>query len=165
MAQYEIYRISTNERINLIEADAAFAQALAQAHPEAPDVGARRTDLDARNREYRDAVNHVRSRLIEAGTVVTVTGYGPIALQGREEDQRTLQGLAFGAQLRLGQGDTTTLTPFLDRENIQHMLTPMQLLETWQRGAGFVSYIYAKSWAIKEMNPETTDPSNPALWQ
>lgn len=115
-------------------------------------------------RDFRNAVNNRRSRLIEAGVVIDVTGYGPVALQGRPEDQTSLQGLAFGAQLRLGMGDSTTLTNFLDRNNVQHQLLPMQILEIWQKGAAFVSAIYARSWAIKAMDPTSTNIDDPALW-
>ncbi len=110
-------------------------------------------------RSFRDAVNVRRAEVIKAGADVMVTGYGPVALQGRPEDQTSLQGLAFGAQLRLSMGDSMTLMDFLDRENVLHQLQPMQMLELWQKGAAFVSAVYAKSWAIKEMDPTKTDPN------
>ena len=115
-------------------------------------------------RAFRDAVNAKRLEVITAGTNVMITGHGPVALQGRPEDQTSLQGLAFGAQLRLGMGDSTTLMDFLDRENVLHQLVPMQMLELWQKGAAFVSAVYARSWAIKEMDPTTTDIDDPELW-
>ena len=115
-------------------------------------------------RAYRDDVNAKRLTVISAGTTVTVTGCGLIALQCRPEDQATLQGLAFGAQLRVSSGDITTLTEFLDRDNVLHQLDPMQVLELWQKGAAFISAVYAASWRIKEMDPLTTDTSDPALW-
>lgn len=114
---------------------------------------------------FREAVNHQRSAVIAAGTDVYVTGYGTVALQGRPEDQASLQGLAFGAQLRLGMGDATTQMVFLDRENVLHYLLPTQMLELWQKGAGFVSAVYARSWVIKGMDPMTTELVDPALWQ
>ena len=116
-------------------------------------------------RAFRDAVNVKRLKVITAGTDVDLTGYGIVALQGRPEDQTSLQGLAFGAQLRLSAGDSTTLMGFMDRNNVPHQLAPAQMLELWQKGAAFVSAIYARSWAIKEMNPETTDPNDDALWE
>lgn len=115
-------------------------------------------------RAFRDAVNAKRLKVITAGTSVLITGHGPVALQGRPEDQTSLQGLAFGAQLRLGMGDSTTLMDFLDRENVLHQLVPMQMLELWQKGAAFISAVYARSWAIKEMDPTSTDVDDPALW-
>ncbi len=115
-------------------------------------------------RSFRDEVNAKRLQVITAGTTVIVTGHGAVALQGRPEDQTSLQGLAFGAQLRLGLGDSTTLMDFLDRENVLHQLLPMQMLELWQKGAAFISVIYARSWAIKEMDPSSTDVEDPVLW-
>lgn len=115
-------------------------------------------------RAFHDAVNTKRLQIISDGTDVYVTGHGKVALQGRPEDQTSLQGLAFGAQLRLSVGDNTAPMEFLDRENVLHQLFPMQMLELWQKGAAFISAIYAQSWAIKEMNPTTTNPNDPALW-
>jgi len=113
---------------------------------------------------FRDLVNVKRLEVITAGADVEITGHGTVALQGRPEDQTSLQGLAFGAQLRLSMGDSTTLMDFLDRENVLHQLVPMQMLELWQKGTAFVSAVYARSWEIKEMNPETTDVDDPKLW-
>ena len=121
-------------------------------------------DLEPARLAFRDAVNAKRLIVIAAGTDVEITGYGTVALQGRPEDQTSLQGLAFGAQLRLSLGDSTTLMDFLDRENVLHQLLPMQMLELWQKGAAFVSAIYARSWAIKEMDPASTDIDDPELW-
>lgn len=121
-------------------------------------------DLEPMRLAFRAAVNAKRLAVITAGTTVQITGHGPVALQGRPEDQTSLQGLAFGAQLRLAQGDSTTLMEFLDRQNALHQLVPMQMLELWQKGAAFVSAIYARSWAIKEMDPATTDIDDPELW-
>lgn len=121
-------------------------------------------DLEPMRLAFRAAVNAKRLAVITRGTTVQITGHGSVALQGRPEDQTSLQGLAFGAQLRLGTGDSTTLMDFLDRENVLHQLVPMQMLELWQKGAAFVSAIYARSWAIKEMDPATTDIDDPELW-
>lgn len=115
-------------------------------------------------RAFRDAVNAKRAALIVAGTVVEVTRHGLVALQGRPEDLSSLQGLAFGAQLRLGAGDNSTLMEFLDKNNVSHHLVPMQMLELWQKGASFISAVYARSWAIKEMDPILTNAEDPQLW-
>lgn len=60
-----------------------------------------------------------------------------MALQARPEDQTSLQGLAFTAQLRLGTGDSTTLMDF-DQGEHRHQLTLMQMIDWWQQGAAFV---------------------------
>ena len=122
------------------------------------------SNTEPRRLAFREAVNAKRLRVITAGTNVEITGHGPVALQGRPEDQTSLQGLAFGAQLSLSMGDSSTLMDFLDRENVLHQLMPMQMLELWQKGAAFVSAIYARSWAIKEMDPASTDIEDTELW-
>lgn len=99
---------------------------------------------------YDADVNRERDRRIEEGTVITVDGYGDVALSGREKDTVNLQGLAFGARLMLDQGDTTTITPFRDRDDVVHQLTPMQILEVWQKGSAYVSRMYQVAWAMKD---------------
>jgi hypothetical protein len=120
-------------------------------------------DIDEITLKFRESVNTKRAKLIVAGTTVDVTGYGLVDLQGRPEDQATLHGLAFAAQIQISMGSTTP-TNFLDRSNVQHTLTPSQVIDLWIKGASFMSQIYALSWAIKEMNPQTTDPDDAALW-
>lgn len=111
-------------------------------------------------RDFRNAVNMRRSEMITAGVVIDLAGYGPVALQGRPEDQMSLLGLMNGAQLRISMGDSFTPMTFLDRENVLHYLTPMQMIDLWRQGAEFISAVYARSWQVKEMDPVTTDPSN-----
>ena len=115
-------------------------------------------------RTFRDAVNVKRARLLAGGTDVDVTGYGVVALQGRLEDQTLIQGLAFGAQLRLSLGDLVTQMPFLDRQNVAHLLTPQQMIEVWHKGAAFVSAVYEQSWVIKGMDPVLTDLEDANVW-
>lgn len=114
---------------------------------------------------FRQQVNLERARRVAAGTVVSVTGYAtPITLQGRDEDQRTLQGLCTAAQIRIGQGDVTTLTKYRDMDNVDHMLTPPQIVEMWSLGSAWVSAVYQASWLIKDMDPHPADHTDDALW-
>lgn len=110
-----------------------------------------------------DQVNAERTRRIERGTTVTVDGI-KIKVQGREEDTRNLQGLAFAAQLRLSTGDTTTTITFRDGDNVNHLLTPLQVISLWSQSAAYVSAIYAKSWAIKAMSPIPADFKSDSYW-
>lgn len=121
-------------------------------------------DMTIITRDFRDAVNAERTKRVTKGTDVEVTDYGLVALQGRPEDQSTLQGLAFAASLRLSQGDITTTAQFLDRNNVLHHLTPRQMVEAWEKGAAFIEQVYAASWQIKEMDPIETDPKDDSLW-
>ena len=110
-------------------------------------------------------VNAERARRLVAGTSVSVTGQGPVALSGRDEDTRNLQGLAFAAQLRLADGNTAHQTTFRDAENVDHVLTPAQILEMWSLGSAWIEQVYAASWALKE-NPNgiPADYANDGYW-
>ncbi|NKX40360.1 DUF4376 domain-containing protein [Rhodobacteraceae bacterium R_SAG2] len=113
----------------------------------------------------RSEVNAERARRLVAGTSVTVTGHGPVALSGRDEDTRNLQGLAFAAQLRLSQGDTTHQTTFRDAENADHVLTPAQVLEMWSLGSAWIEQVYAASWALKDTQGGIpADYANDGYW-
>lgn len=105
---------------------------------------------NGRDRKFRDRVNTYRQAVIDAGYVVTVTGYGDVALQGRDQDKILLQGLLSAAQVRLAQGDDETMTEFMDRDNVPHLLTPPQVVEMVLMGLAWVSAVYSVSWAIKE---------------
>ncbi|UVK45386.1 DUF4376 domain-containing protein [Mesorhizobium sp. AR07] len=106
-----------------------------------------------------DDVNRERARRITAGK--TIDG---IAVTGRDEDARNMTNLALAAQLRLGQGDATTLTTFRDGSNTDHDLTPPQVLALWQASAEYVSALYAASWAIKAMDPLPVDVTADGFW-
>ena len=94
-------------------------------------------------------VNAERQRRVEEG-FVTPEG---VHLSGRDTDQRNLQGLAFAAQLRTGQGTTGHITPFRDHSNAIHFLTDAEILRLWAVGAAFVSDMYQSAWVLKD-NPD-----------
>lgn len=104
-------------------------------------------------------VNRERQRRIVAGKVI-----GGVHVTGRDEDARNLTNLALAAQLRMASGDTTTTTVFRDGQNIDHELTPPQMLALWQQSAAYVSALYAASWAIKAMEPLPADVTDDDLW-
>jgi hypothetical protein len=107
----------------------------------------------------RQAVNAERDRRIIVGK--TING---IAVTGRDEDARNLTNLALAAQLRIGSGDTTTTTTFRDGNNVDHDLTPPQMLALWQASAAYVSALYEASWAIKAMDPIPADYAADERW-
>lgn len=123
-------------------------------------------DIDAESkRAFDDLVNAERARRVQAGTSVSVTDLvTPVALRGRDEDQRTLQGLCTAAQIRIGQGDVTTLTRYRDMDNVDHMMTPPQIVEMWSLGSAWVSAVYQASWDIKDMDPRPVDHTEDSLW-
>lgn len=110
------------------------------------------------------AVNTERERRIAAGATVTVTGAGDIPVQGREVDVRNLQGLGLGALARVSTGDTATITVFRDAGNVDHDLTPPQVLELVQKASACAEAIIQASWAIKALDPLPDDVTADALW-
>lgn len=104
-------------------------------------------------------VNAERDRRIVAGK--TING---IAVTGRDEDARNLTNLALAAQLRLASADTTTLTTFRDGNNVDHELTPPEMLALWQGSAAYVSALYAASWVIKAIDPIPADFDADSRW-
>lgn len=117
------------------------------------------TDYTVSDDELRDRINAERQRRILAGTVID-----GVHVTGRDEDARNLTNLALAAQLRIAGGDTTTLTVYRDGQNIDHELTPPQMLALWQQSAAYVSALYAASWAIKAMEPLPADVTDDGLW-
>ena len=107
-------------------------------------------ELATQQEARSDAVNAERARRITEGTTVNVTGVGAIPVAGREEDTRNLQGLVTAAQLRLASGDTTTAISFRDDANNMHALAPAQVVELWEKAAGYISAVYAASWTLKD---------------
>lgn len=106
-----------------------------------------------------EAVNAERGRRVRLGKIIN-----GIQVTGRDEDARNLTNLALGAQVRIAGGDATTTTTFRDGNNVDHDLTPPQLLDLWQQSASYVSALYTASWAIKAMEPMPADIAADALW-
>jgi hypothetical protein len=104
-------------------------------------------------------VNAERQRRILVGAV-----FNGVHVTGSEEDARNLTNLALAAQMRIAAGDTTTLTTFRDGGNVDHQLTPPQMLGLWQQASAHVSALYAASWALKAMNPIPADFANDNYW-
>jgi hypothetical protein len=109
--------------------------------------------------ELRIDVNRERGRRLVAGKV-----FDGVQLTGSDDDIRNLTNLALGAQLRLLAGDTTQ-TIFRDGDNTDHSLTPEQIISLWMQSSAYVSDLYAKSWALKAMEPIPSDFTNDIYWQ
>lgn len=102
---------------------------------------------------HKDEVNAERDRRVLVGTVIDVAGYGPVRVAGDPMTQTNLLGLVQAASLRVSQGDMTTITHYRDEDNVIHELVPMQIIDLWSKGSGFVSAVFQASWALKD-NPE-----------
>lgn len=109
-------------------------------------------------------VNAERDRRVAFGATVQIDGYGTVPLQGRLQDQTNLLGLVTAASLRLAAGDTATTTKFRDAANVDHDLTPGQIIEMWSKGSAWISAVYQASWVIKAMDPIPADFSDDSRW-
>ncbi|ANT39924.1 hypothetical protein RGUI_4121 [Rhodovulum sp. P5] len=117
----------------------------------------------ADDRAFRDVVNAERTRRLTLGVDVDIPGYGWVALEGREQDQRGILGLRIEAETRVGDADQTPF-PFMDREDVAHSLTPAQMVALARLGQAWVQLVFAASWAIKAADPRPADPTDDALW-
>ncbi len=102
-------------------------------------------------------VNAERQRRLLAGKVINgvhVTG----------DDARNLTNLALASQMRISAGDTSTITVFRDGWNIDHELSPPQIMSLWQQSSEYVSALYAASWALKALDPIPSDFDDDRRW-
>ncbi|CAN7686627.1 DUF4376 domain-containing protein [Rhizobium sp. LjRoot98] len=106
-----------------------------------------------------DDVNAERQRRITAGRVIS-----SVRVTGRADDARNLMSLALIAQMRIAAADTTTPTTYRDGDNVDHTLTPPQIVSMWQGSAAYVSALYQASWDIKAMEPIPADFSADQYW-
>lgn len=104
-------------------------------------------------------VNAERQRRIAVGKVID-----GVHVTGSDEDARNLMSLALGAQMRIAAGDTETLTVFRDGDNVDHDLTPMQLLSLWQQSSAYVSALYEASWVLKALDQIPADYAGDSHW-
>lgn len=106
-----------------------------------------------------DDVNAERQRRITAGRLIN-----GVRVTGRDEDARNLMSLALIAQMRIAAADTTTATTYRDGDNVDHTLTPPQIVSMWQESAAYVSALYQASWDIKAMDPIPADFAADQYW-
>lgn len=71
-------------------------------------------------------------------------------------DVINITGQAVGAMALSMQGDTTTLLPFRDAENVTHELTPLQMVQMAMAALNFVSATYLKKWELENKLDELT---------
>jgi len=106
-----------------------------------------------------DMVNDERARRILVGK-----DFNGIYLKGDQVNRDNLDSLAFGASLRIGLGDTQTLTKFRDSLNVDHELNPLQIVSLWQGATSYVSSLYQKSWEIKALEEFPQNYTDDSYW-
>lgn len=128
-------------------------------------VDATQQEIEQRESELKSQINDHRETLIVDGCTVAIANVGTIYVTGTAQDVRNVDGLGQGALARIVSGDTTTVLTFRDGNNDLYDLTPPQMLELWQKSAGYISALYQASWVIKDMSPIPEDfTSNTAYW-
>jgi hypothetical protein len=114
--------------------------------------------------DLRTAVTAERDRRLNAGTIVAVTGYGEIAVQGRPTDQINLIALGDTARDLQAAGYTAAGIPFRDGNNVTHNLTAVQMIEVVRKGKMSASGLYAAAWALKDLATIPVDFANDRHW-
>lgn len=97
-----------------------------------------------------EEINAERDRRIGEGATFTVTGYGPVPLQGRLKDQINLQARLIAAQVAQAQGVTDPILLLRDAADINHMLTPDQMIELVGKGIAWIEATMQVSWDMKD---------------
>jgi hypothetical protein len=111
----------------------------------------------------RREIDTERDRRLAAGAEITVDGYGPIPVQGRQSDMTILASLKDAADDALSEGDET-LIQFRDRDNQMHSLTPAQMRQLVQRARAHAQAIYAAAWALKDAATIPSDYTSDEHW-
>jgi len=109
-------------------------------------------------------VNEERKRRLEVGATITVTGYGDIPVQGRDQGQITILALEASAKSMKDAGITTASIPFRDRDNGNHMLAPDQVIELTSKVKQYAQQVYVASWTLKDMAEVPEDYRDDKWW-
>lgn len=104
----------------------------------------------AKPRPSGDEINAERDRRIAAGHTFTLPGYGDIPLQGRLQDQINLQARLLAAQAAKQAGVTDPALVIRDAVNVNHMLTPDQMIALVMAGTAWVEATMQRSWDMKD---------------
>ncbi|WP_051202677.1 hypothetical protein [Sediminimonas qiaohouensis] len=112
----------------------------------------------------RAAVFSERDRRLRDGAVVTVSGYGDVPVQGREQDKIAYLSIKDAARDLIAQGVTDPVVPFRDATNVVHSLTPDQAIELISKAQAVAQEIYKASWALLDADAIPQDYDADARW-
>jgi hypothetical protein len=110
-----------------------------------------------------DEITAERDRRIGEGARFTI-GETSVPIQGRLSDQIILIGLKSAAMDYKLAGVTDAVLPFRDAFNAMHMFTPDEMIQLVSEGLQWVSYMYQKSWELKDHQPHPEDYTNDQYW-
>ena len=111
-----------------------------------------------------DNVNTEHDRRASAGNVFAVTGYGNVALEGSSGTQMVLLALKDTARDMVSAGYSTPVLMFTDRDNLDHYLTPEQVIELVDAGKVYMQALHAAKRALKAMDPIPADYADDQWW-
>jgi len=114
-----------------------------------------------------DQVSAERERRLSLGCTVTLaSGQGPIPVQTRDEvDHRNLLTLESQAMKAVISGAPQTQFFFRDAQDHTWTLTALEMMDMTAKVAAFGAGIFAKSWALKAMDPIPSDfATNESYW-
>ncbi|MEO0980015.1 MAG: hypothetical protein AAFY24_22315 [Pseudomonadota bacterium] len=97
-----------------------------------------------------DEVDAERQRRIDQGAEFDLVGGLTIAITGRQRDQTTLTGVYMVALAQHGAGETGQTLVYRDRTNVNHMLTPQQVIDLYLKGLQWITAIMQVSWDMKD---------------
>lgn len=107
----------------------------------------------------REGINAERDRRIVAGSVIN-----GIAVPGDQATQVNLLALKDTARDLKAADVTAPALPFRDAANVEHALTPDQMISLVDAGKLYVQQVYSASWALKAMEPIPADFANDSYW-
>ena len=109
-------------------------------------------------------VNVEHDRRALAGKVFAVSGYGDVALEGSMAAQTVLLALKDTARDMVGAGISAPVLMFTDRDNADHYLTPLQVIELVDVGKVYMQALHAAKRALKAMDPIPVDYADNQWW-
>jgi len=122
-------------------------------------------DTASAEKQKRKDVNSERTRRIQSGFKTKLAGHNKdVAVEGGAEARENINALALAALLRKQMGDNST-SIYRDKDNVDHELTPDQLLELYKKSMTYAEKMYQKSWALKAMDPIPQDYKDDKYWR
>lgn len=112
-----------------------------------------------------EQVNAERERRLDAGTVISVAGYGDIPVEGRLKDQIAYLGVLSAARDAASGGGQPANLKFRDRDNVMHSLTPAQMVALMTAARSYAQRIYEASWILKDQTPIPQDYQSDTYWE
>lgn len=109
-------------------------------------------------------INRDHGRRLRAGKTISITNYGTVALDGLSKTQTILLALKDTARDLKNAGDTATTLTFTDKNNVDHELTPDQMIELVNASKVWVQELHKAKRSLKKMEPIPMDYTDDKWW-